>query len=54
MERTIRCLTTGKIIDSNVDDVSDWELNKKLPEPMDIRVEVEVRGALDMFKKVQR
>ena len=51
--RTVRCLRTGKVIDSCVvNDVSDWELNRKLPEPTDIRVEVEVIGALDIFKKV--
>ena len=32
-------------------DVADAELHRKLKEPTDIRIEVEVRGALDLFKQ---
>ena len=52
-KRTIWCLRTGKVIDQCiVDDMTDEELNRKLPVPTDIRVEVEVRGAMDLFRKV--
>ena len=46
-------MRTGKVIDQCiVDDMTDEELNRKLPVPTDIRVEVEVRGAMDLFRKV--
>ena len=45
-------LTTGRVIDDcNIDDVSDATLHRYLTEPDDIRVEVTLKDALEMYEK---
>ena len=38
--------------DCIVDDVSDYELNKKLEEADDIRVELTMKGAMKMYNRI--
>ena len=48
--RTIRSLSTGKIIDDCiVDNTKDSELNRRLSEADDIRIELTMKGALHMY-----
>ena len=43
---------TGKLLDEcDIDDVSHYELNGKLPEKDKIRVEVTLRNALALFER---
>ena len=50
--RTMRRVRSGKVIDEcNPEDVPDVELHRSLPEPMDIKVEVQVRDAPRMFQR---
>ena len=49
--RVIRDAITGKIIDEcDVENTSDEKLSRKLPRPMDIRVELTMRKAQQMFE----
>ena len=49
--RIVRSLATGMVIDDCVlDDTPDDVLNRRLPYPMDVRVELIMRGALKMFE----
>ena len=48
--RTIRSLSTGKVIDDCIiDNTKDSELNRRLNVPDDIRVELTMKGALHMY-----
>ena len=50
--RKVWSLTTGKLLhECNIDDVPDDELNRKLPERDNIRVEVTPRNALALFER---
>ena len=50
--RKIWSLTTGKLLDEcDIDDVSDDELNCKLPEKDNIRVEVTLRNTFALFER---
>ena len=50
--RTVRSLTTGKVIDDClVDDVSDAELHRRLPTVDNVRVELTMRQALSMYQR---
>ena len=50
--RTVWSLSTGRVIDDRiVDDTSDLVLNRWLDHPDDIRVELTMKGALNMFTK---
>ena len=50
--RKIWNLTSGKVLDEcYVDDVSDKWLHRELERPEDIRVEVTLRNAMEMFEK---
>ena len=50
--RKVWSLSTGKLIDECcVDDVSDEELHRRLPEPDNIRVEITMRNAIELFEK---
>ena len=52
-KRTIWCLKTGKMLDECImDDTPDDCLHRKLDMVTDIRVEVEVKGSLDIFKSI--
>ena len=49
--RTIRDMSTGKVIDKCIpDDTPDNILHRRLPTPMHIRVELEMKDANQMFK----
>ena len=51
--RVITSLTTGKVIDDCViDDVSDKELNRIMPYPDDVRIELTMKGAIKLFEIV--
>ena len=51
--RVITSLTTGKVIDDCViDDVCDDELNRVMPYPDDVRIELTLKGAIKMFEVV--
>ena len=48
--RVVRSLTSGKVIDDCViDDVSDEQMRRRLPEPEDVRVELTMRQAIAMY-----
>ena len=50
--RRIWSLTSGKLIDEcHVDDVSDRELHRRLPERDNIRVELTMRNAIELFER---
>ena len=50
--RKIWSLSKGKLLDDRfVDDVPDHELHRKLDEPDDLRVEVTMRNAQDVFER---
>ena len=50
-KRVVRSLTTGKIIDECIlDDTPDSVLNRMLPCPDHVRVELTMRGAIKMFE----
>ena len=50
--RKIWSLSTGKLIhECDIDDVPDEELNRKLPEKDNIRVEVTLRSALTLYER---
>jgi hypothetical protein len=50
--RRIWSLSTGKMLDEcDIDDVPDKILERKLPEPDDIRVELVLKGALDLYQR---
>ena len=50
--RRVWSLSTGKVIDEcRIDEVTDEVMNRKLPAPDDIRVELTVKNALKMFKR---
>ena len=52
-KRTIWCLKAGKMLDECIiDDTPDDCLHRKLDKVTDIRVEVEVKGSLDLFKSI--
>ena len=53
--RTIRSLSTGKVVDDCiVDNIKDSELNRRLNIPDDIRVELTMKGALHIWIRLQR
>ena len=50
--RKVWSLSTGKLIDEcDIENVSDAELHRWLPQPDDIRVEVTLRSALKLFQR---
>ena len=50
--RKVWSLSTGKLIDEcDIDDVPDDELHLRMPEQDNIRVEVTLRNAIEMFER---
>ena len=50
--RRVWSLTTGKLLDDCcIDDVPDAELHRELPQPDDVRVEVTLRSAIELFER---
>ena len=51
--RVVRNLNTGKIVDDCVpDEVPDAMLTRQLPQPEDIRIELTMKGALQMYNRM--